>query len=199
MKLATILIGAAAMISGTLFAAQLYRWVDEKGNVEYRDTPPPANAKKIESRAAGGGPAADTTQLPYAVQVAVKSFPVTLWVSNCGPTCDQAKAHLAKRGVPYSETDPTADIDAFQKMTGSNEVPVLYVGRQVIKGYLASTYDEALDAAGYPRTPPPGFKPAAKPTTAAKAAEKPAATDSKETAPAQPAPEPAAGGPVSRP
>lgn len=184
MKRAAILIGAAAFLSGTLFAAQLYRWVDEKGNVEYRDTPPPASAtaKKIEQRAAGGG-TASAGQLPYSVQIAAKNFPVTLWTSNCGPACDQAKAHLNRRGVPFTEKDATVDVDAFQKLTGSNEVPVLYVGRTQIKGYLASTYDEALDTAGYPRTAPPGSKPSAKPTATAKAPDTPAAT---------PAPKPAA-------
>jgi glutaredoxin len=177
---AALLIGAAAALSGTLFAAQLYRWVDEKGNVEFRDTPPPAsaNVKKIEQRAGGGGGTASADQLPYAVQVAAKNFPVTLWTSNCGAGCDQAKAHLNRRGVPYTEKDPTLDVDAFEKLTGSNEVPVLYVGRQQIKGYLASTYDEALDSAGYPRSAPPGSKPAAKPTTTAK----PAADAKKEAA-----------------
>src|SRR5262245_24004289 len=35
-------------VTGVPLAAQLYRWVDDKGNVEYRDTPPPQNAKKVE-------------------------------------------------------------------------------------------------------------------------------------------------------
>jgi glutaredoxin len=192
---AIILIGAAAAVSGTLFAGQLYRWVDEKGNVEFRDTPPPASvpSKNIQQRSIGGA-APDASALPYSVQVAAKNFPVTLWANKCGVACDQAKAHLDKRGVPYQQKDPTDDVDAFQKLTGSNEVPVLYVGRTQIKGYLASTYDEALDTAGYPRTAPPGSRPAAKPAATAKAAEKPAektaATEAKEA----PAAKPAAGG-----
>jgi glutaredoxin len=189
MKRAAIVLAAAVVLSGTAFAAQLYRWVDEKGNVEYRDTPPPSTAKKVEQRTTGGrGP--DTSSLPYSVQVAVKNFPVTLWLSKCGPACDQAKAHLVKRGVPYTEKDATVDVDEFTKATGSNEVPVLYVGRTQIKGYLASTYDEALDVAGYPRTPPPGSKPtaAAKPAVTAKAEEKPAATAPKPASTAKPAP-----------
>src|SRR6202008_2286746 len=135
MRSAAILIGAAAALSGTLFAGQLYRWVDEKGNVEFRDTPPPASvpAKKMEERRAGAR-APDPSGLPFSVQVAVKNFPVTLWTSKCGVACDQAKAHLDKRGIPHEEKDPTADVDAFQKLTGSNEVPVLYVGRTQIKG-----------------------------------------------------------------
>jgi glutaredoxin len=176
-----LLIMAVLAVSSTALAAQLYRWVDDKGNVEWRDTPPPASAKKVEQRRVGGS-TIETSTLPYSVQVAMKNFPVTLWVTNCGAACDQAKAHLARRGVPYSEKDPQADVDAFQKLTGSNEVPVMYVGSTQIKGYLASQYDAALDSAGYPRTAPPGSKPAAKPAASAKA-DTPA---SRETPAAQP-------------
>jgi glutaredoxin len=165
----------AILVSLPLGAAQLYRWVDEKGNVEWRDTPPPVGAKNVEQRNVGGS-TIPTAGLPYNVQIAIKNFPVTLWTTNCGPTCDQAKAHLVRRGVPYTEKDAQADIDAFQKLTGGTDVPVLYVGRTQIKGYLDSQYDSALDAAGYPRTPPPGLKPAAKPP-AAKPAETPAAKE----------------------
>jgi glutaredoxin len=179
--ISSILAILVALPSG---AAQLYRWVDEKGNVEWRDTPPPAGAKKVEQRSVGGG-APPTAGLPYSVQMAIKNYPVTLWITNCGPTCDQAKAHLARRGVPYTEKDPQGDLDAFQKLTGDTEVPVLYVGKTQVKGYLDSQYDSALDAAGYPRTPPPGYKPAAKPPAA-----KPA--DAAKPSPAPPAAKPGA-------
>jgi glutaredoxin len=154
--------------SGAVFAAQLYRWVDEKGSVEYRDTPPPASAKKVESRNVSVS-AAENPALPYSVQQAVLNFPVTLWNSDCGGPCDQARAHLARRGVPHTEKDPQSDIEAFKKLTGGLDVPVLFVGANRIKGYLESEWDSALDIAGYPSTPPPGFKPAAKPGATAKA------------------------------
>ena len=76
-------------------AAQLYRWVDEKGNVEWRDTPPPANAKSVERRNMSGN-TIETSVLPYSVQQAVKKHPVTLWVFDCGAPCTQARAHLAR-------------------------------------------------------------------------------------------------------
>src|SRR5512134_2572822 len=60
--------------SGAVLAAQLYRWVDEKGIVEYRDTPPPASAKKVETRSVSGG-TVETPALPYSVQQAVLNFP----------------------------------------------------------------------------------------------------------------------------
>lgn len=155
--------------SSAVLAAQLYRWVDEKGNVEYRDTPPPASAKKVETRSVDRGPTEEASALPFSVQQAVLNFPVTLWNSDCGAPCDQARAHLARRGVPHTEKDPQTDIDAFKKLTGGLDVPVLYVGANRIKGYLEGEWDAALDIAGYPRTPPPGYRPAAKPVPAAKA------------------------------
>jgi glutaredoxin len=147
--------------SGSLVAAQIYRWVDEKGNVEYRDTPPPSSAKKVEQRTVGGS-AVEASSLPFSVQQAVKNFPVTLWNSTCGAPCDLARAHLARRGVPHTEKDPQNNVEAFEKLTGGIDVPVLYVGSNRIKGYFESEWDSALDFAGYPRTAPPGAKPAAK-------------------------------------
>jgi len=156
----------ALLAGGTVLAAQLYRWVDENGNVEYRDTPPPASAKKVEQRPIGGGAAVEASSLPFSVQQAARNFPVTLWNSTCGDPCDRARAHLARRGVPYTEKDPQGDIEAFKKLTGGLEVPVLYVGSNRIKGYLEGEWDSALDIAGYPRTAHPGFKPGAKPAAA---------------------------------
>jgi glutaredoxin len=154
-----------SVIVGAVFAAQLYRWEDEKGNVEYRDTPPPSTAKKVEQRRVNVSPV-EASSLPYSVQQAAKNFPVTLWNSSCGAPCDQARAHLVRRGVPYTEKDPQGDVEAFKKLTGGLEVPVLYVGATRITGYLENEWDVALDIAGYPRTALPGAKPAAKGTVA---------------------------------
>jgi glutaredoxin len=153
MKRAAILMGVVAALSGAALAAQLYRWVDEKGNVEWRDTPPPSSApaKKIEQRKIGGG-AVPAAELPYSVQQAAKNFPVTLWITDCGDACNKARAHLERRGVPHTERDPRSDFENFKKLTGSAEVPVVFVGSTRLKGYLEAEWDAALDRAGYPRT-----------------------------------------------
>ena len=170
MKRAAIWLVAAAALSGAAFAAQLYRWVDDKGNVEWRDTPPPSTAKKIEQRKMGGGtvPAAE---LPYSVQQAVRNFPVTLWITDCGEACTRARAHLARRGVPHTEKDPRSDFENFKKATGGTEVPVVFIGGTRLKGYLESDWDAALDRAGYPSTalvkPQPRRPPAEKSAPAA--------------------------------
>lgn len=149
---------ALAVASMPLSAAQLYRWVDEKGNVEWRDTPPPADAKNVEKRTVTTS-TIPTTGVPYSVQQAMKNFPVTLWVTNCGESCDRARAHLARRGVPYTEKNPLAEIEGFKKESGGGmEVPLLVVGSSRFKGYLETGWNAALDNAGYPRTPYLGYK-----------------------------------------
>jgi hypothetical protein len=151
MKKILVLHLALWILAAPLGAAQLYRWVDDKGNVEWRDTPPPPTAKKVEQRKVGGG-AASSPELPYSLQQAVKNFPVTLWITDCGDACDKARTHLSRRGVPHTQKSPQSNFEAFKKETGGNEVPVLFVGNNRVKGYLESEWDAALDFAGYPKT-----------------------------------------------
>lgn len=159
MKWISRLLLALLVVSMPTAAAQLYRWVDDKGRVEWRDTPPPAGARQVEQRNMGGN-TISTAELPYSVKQAMKNFPVTLWVTNCGDACDRARSHLARRGVPYTEKNPRASVEAFKQASGGGmEVPLLFVGNSHLKGYLEGDWDSALDTAGYPRTPPTGYKP----------------------------------------
>jgi len=185
--LLAVFLSAAA---GAVAAAQLYRWVDEKGNVEYRDTPPPKDAKKVEQRRINGS-TIETSTPSYGTQLAAKNFPVTLWAYDCGDPCKNARALLARRGVPYTEKDPQADLKAFEKLTGGTGVPVLFVGTTKLIGYLESQWDDALDVAGYPRSAPVGApKPPATPAPKPAAAQKPAPAGEPGAAQGTPTPSP---------
>jgi glutaredoxin len=143
-----------------LAQAQMYRWTDETGKVHYTDTPPPAKAKNVEKKNFSSGQGGEGP-LPYALQDAVKNFPVTLYTADdCKEYCAQARALLDKRGVPYKEI-PVSDakgIAELKRLSGGNSVPVMSVGRAVQNGFESSAYNAALDNAGYPRTSllPPG-------------------------------------------
>jgi glutaredoxin len=160
-------------------AQQMYRWVDKDGRVHFSQQPPPRDAaKSVEQRKMVGGGGGGEAPLPFALQQAVKNFPVVLYTSPGCKGCDEARALLAKRGIPYRETsvqDPKS-IDVLKGATGDDKVPSMTVGRQVQKGYLESAMHDLLDSAGYPRTAMIPVKPPA-PQQAAKDAGTQAAKD----------------------
>ncbi len=164
MKAFSLLLLAALAVPAA--GAEMYRWVDEKGTVNYTPYPPPANIKKVETKRLGSN-TVQTSEGSYGLQQATKNFPVTLYTTDCGDLCNNARAHLKKRGIPYTEKNPTdpKEADDFKKQSGGGmEVPLLIVGSlKTIKGYLASDWDATLDQAGYPSTAVPGAKPAAAP------------------------------------
>lgn len=173
---------ALFLLLPVLAQAQLYRWVDDKGNVHFSDRAPLSGAKDVKTEPMPGA-GAGSPSLPYALQQAVASFPVSLYVSqSCKDTCDRARELLDKRGVPYSEITVTdeADLAQLKKLAGDTVVPVMTVGREVYKGFENRTFMVALDNAGYPASSllPPGVqarqpvaKPVKKPAPAAAGAE----------------------------
>lgn len=165
-----IVVLAAALAVAPAYAAKLYKWVDERGNISYQDRPPPEGVGRVEEKTLREGGGGDSGS-PAAAEAAAKS-PVTLYsVSKCS-SCDQARSYLKKRGVPFneinvSEKNPQAQQEMIKKL-GELSVPTITVGGKVMQGYVESLLAGELDQAGYP-------KPEAKPGTA----------EAPETAPAQ--------------
>lgn len=192
-----LLIGLLVFAAPAL-AQTTYRWVDPDGRVHYSDKPPPASAKDVKQREVRGqGAAEEAAGLPYATQTAAKNFPVTLYTTDCGDPCKQARDLLRKRGIPHTEKNPQqpAEQEELMKLlSGQLEVPVLKVGKSLVRGWDEVQWSGTLDAAGYPKNagaPPP--KPPAKPAATEKA-EAPPAEEGAEEQPAEeaaPAPEPA--------
>ena len=138
-------------------AQQLYRWTDEKGRVHVTDTPPPPNAKSVKKKGAAGAAASGAAETPgnepYALQMARKSNPVTLYTTPGCEACGEARKLLNARGVPFREVsvDSEKDLDELKKSVGSNSVPSIVVGETVQKGFEETAYNRVLDAAGYPK------------------------------------------------
>jgi glutaredoxin len=146
-------------------AAQVYKWTDARGTVHYGDTPPPqrgASQLRTPSQAEG-----QSAALPYELARAVKASPVTLYTTVLAPcaACDQGRALLRARGIPYAEKTVNTDEDKEQlrQLTGKLELPVLVVGSRRIAGFENAAWQDALSAAAYPRSAqlPPGYQYAA--------------------------------------
>jgi glutaredoxin len=148
---ALLLLPALAM-TALAAQAQPYRWIDEKGRVQYTDTLPPASAKKVEKVKLHEN--AIGRQASYELTRAAREAPVKLYTHPiCKEPCQLARELLGKRGVPFAEvvaSDPDK-LAELQKLSGASDVPVLVVGDQVEKRLSAEAYDRALDGAGYPR------------------------------------------------
>lgn len=153
----SILIPGAALTAVLLFVttptlAQQYRWVDDKGRVQYSDTPPPASAKDVQKKNLKGSVVG--AAVPFELTRAAKDAPVTLYTSPpCGLSCDKARDALNARGVPFREVqvwDEETNAE-LRKISSGKEVPVLVVGSRVQTGFEQGAFDRALDIGGYPK------------------------------------------------
>ena len=198
-----ICFGIAFCLLSAAASAQ-YKYTGPDGKVIYSDQPPPANVKGVQKTNIGGNTsnaaaAAPASALPFALQAPSRNFPVTLYTASSCDLCTSARAHLNKRGIPFSEkTIATSDdITAFKAATGAGSLPVMMLGSGKQVGYNSEVWDDVLTNAGYPATSqlPPGYKQAAAVSAAPeKPAEAKAKPDAAATATAAPPAPPAASG-----
>ena len=152
-------------------AEEYYRSLDASGKVHYGDDPLTDAADINKIKPLSEPDRGDTT--PYEIRRAQEKFPVTLYVADsCGKACSLAQDYLSKRGIPYTEKRlvTNEDIDAFKKASGSDQIPVMNIGKNWLKGFLENSWSAELDAAGYPKSAPYGYRPVKK---SAPEAEKP--------------------------
>lgn len=153
---AGVLLAALLLVFSAAQAGELYRWVDKDGVVHYGDSPGSVDAEKlnISTPPAPDASEVQAASIPYGARAAARHFPVTLYIfKGCGSPCDQGRAYLKKRGVPYTEKSlaTQAEFDAFRKRTGMSNLPVLQVGQDYSEGYLKQNWSSALDDAGFPK------------------------------------------------
>ncbi|QXL85091.1 glutaredoxin family protein [Comamonas sp. NLF-1-9] len=182
----------AALLAGGAQAQTVYRIVGPDGRVTFSDRPPAAAAQgsTVGRAASDASPAAGNRldALPYALRQAATRYPVVLYSGdNCGP-CVNGRNLLINRGIPFTERTVTTqqDLQAYQRLAGEANLPLLTIGSQQIKGFADDEWSQYLDAAGYPKTGqlPPGYqRPAPSPLAPARA-QAPAEAEPAEAAPA---------------
>jgi glutaredoxin len=143
---------ALALAAGFAGLAQAqYKVVGPDGKITYTDRPPVGTkGQPVGSGSTGGG--VSTGNLPYELRQVVSRFPVTLYTStDCSP-CDNGRALLKQRGVPFVErtVSSTEDAEALKRLEGLSNVPVLRIGGQQLKGFSADDWNGYLTTAGYP-------------------------------------------------
>jgi glutaredoxin len=154
----------AACLLSTLVAPALaqYKWVGAGGTVTYSDLPPPAGIS-AQTLSKTGLVKRDEAALPSGLASAAGKYPVVLYTTrDCAP-CQQARALLVKRGVPFTEktVQTHADVETFKRIGFEQPAfPAMSVGRERTTGLQAEDWERLIDAAGYPKTAslPPGYR-----------------------------------------
>ena len=147
----------AALMAATLAACPSlqaqYKVVEPDGRITYTDRPAPA-APAQALRLGGTAAPTPVDALPFDLRQPASSFPVTLYTTLPCPSCDQARSFLRQRGIPFTEKSVTSSTDtrAWESLGLGNELPVVRIGQQVLRGFQKVQWATDLDLAGYPAT-----------------------------------------------
>lgn len=183
-------LGLALLLCAAGASAQMFKWTDAKGVVHFSDQPPPVNSK-VETKSFGGGGGGDQAALPYALAAAARNSPVTLYTTADCSACDQGRALLQQRAIPFAEKTVTSNDDQqkLREAGSPGQLPLLLVGGNKRIGFEAGAWNETLSNAAYPkqRLLPANYQqPAALPAAPAR----PLASEVVREQPAAPAPLP---------
>ena len=151
---APVLALVLAMGAGDVRAVNLYKWVDEDGNVTYQDTPPPDNVEFEEQEFGEDDPQRQNNlEVSSQLSDAVEASPVRFYsIPNCD-ACDLVRLFLETSLVPFTEIDIQDNLTAqgeLSDLTGELRVPTIAVGDTVVDGYSKSAMRDALAENGYP-------------------------------------------------
>ncbi|GHT87908.1 hypothetical protein FACS1894154_02890 [Betaproteobacteria bacterium] len=144
-------VAALLAVSAPADAQTAYRWKDKDGTVHYTDHPPPSGDAEVKSLS---GNAANPTP-SWTQRQAAENFPVVLYTEGkCGAMCNEARALLQARGVPFNEIilATNDDITEFNKLFGEGTgVPTATIGTTPLRGFEAGAWNRQLDRVGYPK------------------------------------------------
>jgi len=130
-----------------------YKSIGPDGIVTYSDTPPPPTSRIVNEKKTNVG-ASTSPALPYEVQTAASKYPVVIYTGdNCSP-CNDARAYLRSRGIPFTEKTVKSDDDIalFRQQSPDGTAPLVTVGSRKSFGFSQAALSSVLDNAGYPAT-----------------------------------------------
>jgi glutaredoxin len=149
------LLALALMLSAAPLVQAQYKVIGTDGKVTYSDRAPNASEGRVSALGARGqAEAAAEAELPFELRQVTSKYPVTLYTTTGAcEACTAGRQLLKQRGIPYLERQAVTseDVDALEKLSGGRDVPTLTIGVQVLRGMAHDTWNQYLDAAGYPR------------------------------------------------
>jgi glutaredoxin len=157
---ATIIVSLLVLIfcvCGTS-TAEMYRWVDENGDTQITNTPPPPKLKssgevKIyrdileESQSSEPTPVVKKNESKPSVERR-KNPEVILYGTSWCPYCRKAKEFFKSRGIDFVDYDIEQDKEAAirkKELDPQGGVPFAIINGRSVHGFSESAYEKALN------------------------------------------------------
>jgi len=148
------LLALSALAATVPLAHAQYKVIGSDGKVTYTDRAPNSSEGRVTALGARAPAEAVEPDLPFELRQTAAKYPVTLYTTTgvCD-ACNAGRQLLKQRGVPYTERQAVTseDVDALERVSGGRDAPTLMIGSQVLRGLAHDTWNQYLDAAGYPR------------------------------------------------
>ncbi len=150
-----VLLALTIYLSSTA-AAEMYKWVDDKGEMHISDSPPPAakSPGEIKVYKDSQGDSLDTAPAPVKKKEESrpaferkKKADVVLYTTSWCPYCRKARDYLRSRGIDFTEYDIEKDKEAAirkKQLDNRGGVPFAIINGRSIRGFSASAYERAL-------------------------------------------------------
>ncbi len=132
------------------FAAKLYKWVDNDGNISYQDSTPPEGSKLIKEEEIKTSNPKSTDQSTQSTVVFRQQPVVVYTLPNC-PVCDELLQKIRSWDVPAAEESlqDRAVQARILEISDSLTVPTLFIGDNIISNHSNDSLSAALQKAGY--------------------------------------------------
>ena len=158
MQIITVILVLSAFLIYFPFTsgAEMYKWVDDKGEMHISDSPPPAakspgdikvykDSKEDSLDAAPAPPRKKEESRPsYETK---KRAELVLYTTSWCPYCRKARDYLRSRGIDFVEYDIEKDREAAtrkRQLDNRGGVPFAIINGRSISGFSASAYERAL-------------------------------------------------------
>lgn len=132
-------------------SGQLFKWVDDQGNVHYGDSPPEnAKLKRITGKVSSYTSVSveEFVYDPGNITKRKRSKEVIMYSTSWCGYCKKAALHFRKNNIPFTEHDIEKSEQAareYKKLNGRG-VPIILIGDQRMNGFNATVFDRVYYA-----------------------------------------------------
>ncbi|MGB5217288.1 MAG: glutaredoxin family protein [Smithella sp.] len=130
--------------------ADLYKWVDEKGETQITDYPPPQDqtSKDVKiHKAQPVAPLASEQQNETAKNKTEKKPNVVIYTKNACRDCEKAVEFLKSKNISFAEynmdEDPTA-VEKRKEIDDGDDVPFAVINKNRVNGFSEKVYERVL-------------------------------------------------------